>query len=71
MAEDLYLIICRKIVQLGKYKNELIDKLELIIEKHDEMVPHINQAHVMATQGGRIKDTHGVATLVKNLARKS
>ena len=71
MAEDLLLVIKRKIVQLAKYKNELIDKLELIIEKHDGMVPHINQAHVMATQGGRIKDTHGVATLVKNLARKS
>ena len=53
MAEDLLLVIKRKIVQLAKYKNELIDKLELIIEKHDEMVPHINSAHLMATQAGR------------------
>ena len=53
MAEDLDVVIQKKIVLLEKYKNVMIRKLEPLIKKHDEMVPHINNAHLIATQGGK------------------
>ena len=70
MANDISEVLTKKIVALKKEKNELVDKYNSILEKHNEMVPHINSAHLFATQGGKIKHSHGVTTLIENLSRK-
>ena len=70
MTDDISKVLAKKFVALAEEKNELIDKYELLVKKHDEMVPHINSAHLFATQDGRIKHTHGVTTLIENLSRK-
>jgi hypothetical protein len=56
MTDDISKVLAKKFVALAEEKNELIDKYELLVKKHDEMVPHINSARITATQGGKFSN---------------
>ena len=61
-------ILHAKIIELRTEHNDLVGKYNSIKEKHNEMVPHINQAQLMATQGGRFSGP-SVPRLIENFAR--
>ena len=68
MVNDISKVLTKKIVVLKKEKNELVDKYNSILEKHNEMVAHLQKAQMMATQNGKYSGPD-VPKLIETFAR--
>tara|TARA_B100001540_G_scaffold292903_1_gene291588 strand:+ start:385 stop:744 length:360 start_codon:yes stop_codon:yes gene_type:complete len=68
MVNDISEVLTKKIVALKKEKNELVDKYNSILEKHNEMVAHLQKAQMMATQNGKYSGPD-VPKLIETFAR--
>ena len=68
MVNKIQEILHAKIIELRTEHNELVDKYNSILEKHNEMVAHLQKAQMMATQNGKYSGPN-VPKLIETFAR--